>query len=104
MDEIPQYPRQKTTIPCADDKKFGVIEKLKERFINEYHRVDALDGVRVDLPNGWCLIRASNTEPKIRITCEGKTEEDSRKILDEFSGALKEEMVARDGGTAAEKR
>jgi phosphomannomutase len=103
VDEIPAYPRQKTTIPCADDRKFGVIEKLKERFINEYHRVDALDGVRVDLPNGWCLVRASNTEPKIRVTCEGKTEEDVRKILDEFSGALKEEMIARDGGTKAEK-
>jgi phosphomannomutase len=40
-----------------------------------------MDGVRVDLPNGWILIRPSNTSPIIRLT----TEADNETILQDLT-------------------
>jgi phosphomannomutase/phosphoglucomutase len=36
--------------------------------------------VRVDYPDGWFLVRASGTEPKVRVFSEGRTEETAKKL------------------------
>lgn len=71
--QIPSYPTKKEEIDCADEIKFIVIEQLKEKLSKEYEHVNTMDGVRVDLKNGWVLIRASNTSPIIRLTAEADT-------------------------------
>jgi phosphoglucosamine mutase len=40
------------------------------------------DGIRIVNEDGWCLIRASGTEPKIRITAEGKNSQKAKEILE----------------------
>ena len=49
-----------------------------------------MDGVRVDLANGWFLVRASGTEPLVRIYIEGKTEKDVELISKEFMPVIDE--------------
>ncbi len=44
--------------------------------------VTSLDGVKLNLADGWLLIRASGTEPKIRVTAEAKTEARVRQLYD----------------------
>jgi phosphomannomutase/phosphoglucomutase len=60
-------------IPCADDIKFNVVEKLTERLSSLYEAI-TIDGVRVVFPHGWGLFRCSNTQPVIVTRCEADTE------------------------------
>ncbi|MCK4714501.1 MAG: hypothetical protein KAT35_02925, partial [Candidatus Aenigmarchaeota archaeon] len=85
-DEVPIYPKKRINFDCPDQKKFQVIKSLQKRLPGEYQDVNTLDGVRVQLDNGWVLIRASNTSPLIRITGEASTENDLKELLDKFSG------------------
>lgn len=56
--------------PCPDDRKFGVIEELAADFKRRYQSID-IDGVRILFPDGWGLVRASNTNPYLTLRFEG---------------------------------
>ena len=55
------------------------LDKLKDKFINEY---DNLDGVSVTREDVWFNVRPSNTEPKIRINIEADTKEKLNETLE----------------------
>lgn len=69
LESIPEYPVKRDAFPCNDKKKamVKIAEKLKK-----LGEINTLDGIRVDLKDGWILVRPSGTEPKIRITVESK--------------------------------
>ena len=77
---------------CPDDKKFALIEKVRDYFAGEYKVVD-IDGVRVIFDDGWGLVRASNTQPMLVLRFEAKSEERLKEIQ-----KLVEEKVAEYGG------
>ena len=77
---------QRLEIDCSDEKKFRMVEKLKEKVLKLYEDVNTMDGVKIIFPDSWALIRASNTSPMIRLSIEAKSQE--------RFGALKEEMTA----------
>ncbi|MBQ7196053.1 MAG: phosphomannomutase, partial [Synergistaceae bacterium] len=52
------------------------------------HECSVIDGVRILYPDGWGLIRASNTQPVMVVRCEGKTEEALEKIMSEIKDLL----------------
>jgi phosphomannomutase len=72
--QIPMYPTKKEEIACADDIKFDVVKTLKQQLVKEFDQVNTMDGIRVDFPEGWVLIRPSNTSPIIRLTTEADNE------------------------------
>jgi phosphomannomutase len=49
-------------IPCADTRKFAVIDEVKARLKQTGAKVSDIDGVRVSTAEGWWLLRASNTQ------------------------------------------
>jgi phosphomannomutase/phosphoglucomutase len=76
-------------IQCDDDKKFGVVEEVKEYFKQHYEVID-VDGARILFPNGWGLVRASNTQDVLVMRFESDTQENLESIR-----ALVEEQVRR---------
>jgi phosphomannomutase/phosphoglucomutase len=60
-------------LETSDELKFEIVDKLREEFKKSYKVID-IDGVRVDFPDGWGLIRPSNTQPVLVLRFEAKTE------------------------------
>ena len=59
-------------IDCSDDQKFAIVAQVFEHF-RETHQVIDVDGVRVLFPQGWGLLRASNTQPVLVMRFEAAT-------------------------------
>lgn len=72
MAPVPIYPAtEEARVACPDAEKFAVVERIRDKALKEYEGL-TLDGVRILYPDGWGLIRASNTQPVITTRCEGK--------------------------------
>ena len=76
-------------VDCPDDVKFGVVERVKEHFRGLYKVID-VDGVRILFPQGWGLVRASNTQPVLVLRFEAGDSETLERYRKEV-----EEVVAR---------
>lgn len=75
IDALPNlHASEEMRIACADDKKFTVVEQLATHLAAEGATVNTLDGVRVSTPQGWWLLRASNTQAALVARCEGTTQ------------------------------
>jgi len=61
-------------VDCPEDKKFEVVRRAQAFFSSRYDAV-TVDGVRVVFPDGWGLVRASNTQPLLVLRFEAKTKE-----------------------------
>jgi phosphomannomutase/phosphoglucomutase len=82
--DLPRDPTKKEEIACADERKFDVVEQLKQQLTAEYPHVNTMDGVRVNLKNGWVLIRPSNTSPIIRLTVEADNDTVLKELTSQF--------------------
>ena len=71
-------------IPCADDKKFAIIDRLQQQFPDAI----ALDGVRVTTADGWWLIRASNTQAALSARAEASCAKSLTKVMHAMHTAL----------------
>jgi len=61
-------------IDCPEDRKFAIVDKATAHFSSKYP-VNTIDGVRMTFPQGWGLIRASNTQPVLVLRFEGHSPE-----------------------------
>lgn len=82
IDALPVlHTSEELRIPCSDDTKFDVIATIATELSQESSTVNMLDGVRVSTPDGWWLLRASNTQPALVARAEGHTPEGTRRLL-----------------------
>jgi len=76
---------QEIKVPTPDDIKFQVIDKVKEYCGLKKYPYLNIDGVRIENPTSWALIRCSNTGPNITLRFEATTKKELSKLQDEFT-------------------
>jgi phosphomannomutase len=69
----------KEKLACPSDKISVVLRMIRREYAD--YPIDARDGVKVTLPEGWFLVRGSNTEPIIRVVAEAERETQAREIV-----------------------
>lgn len=79
MDQFPRYTVVKENMVCPSDKIPAVLRMLRQEYGD--FPLDTRDGVKVTLPEGWFLVRGSNTEPIIRIVAESRSDVQAREIV-----------------------
>ncbi|MBE3555986.1 MAG: phosphomannomutase/phosphoglucomutase [Firmicutes bacterium] len=87
---IPHYfSTPETRVDCPDDVKFDVVARVQEHYRARYDVID-IDGARVLFPDGWGLVRASNTQPALVLRAESKTEEGLERIKRDLEETLRQ--------------
>lgn len=82
------YSTNEIKIPVTDENKFKIVDKVKEYSISKDYKIITIDGVRVEMPNSWALIRCSNTGPNLTVRYEATTEEELHRIENEFNNLI----------------
>jgi phosphomannomutase len=90
-DELPRYAIHKTKIELAPERVPAALDALEHHFSDA--TPDRLDGLRLDWlrPDGsgaWLLVRASNTEPVVRIIAEAPSAMEARRLCEEVSARI----------------
>ncbi len=94
LSDLPKtYRTPEIRVYCSDQVKFRIVEKVRRKLAEKYPIID-IDGVRAIFPDGWGLVRASNTQPVLVLRFEAKTEQALKEIESvvkaEIENAIKE--------------
>jgi phosphoglucosamine mutase len=84
LDAMPSYPIMRESFACGNAQETMAALGAE----------NPTDGIRISDDDGWCLIRASGTEPKIRITAEGKTRGHAKGMLQKARSMLSKGKTA----------
>lgn len=75
--------------PCDETRKFAVVDEVVARLKSNGADINDIDGARVTTPEGWWLLRASNTQDVLVARCEAESEEGLETLL----GYVKEQLA-----------
>lgn len=78
---LPRYEIVKTKMTLSPEKLDAGLAALRAHFQDA--QVDTLDGLRLDWPGRWLLVRASNTEPIVRAIAEAPTAAEAQRLCEE---------------------
>ena len=88
-DKLPQLVNTpELRFDCAEDRKFVVVEEVKARLKKAGAKLIDIDGVRVSTPDGWWLLRASNTQAVLVARCESANEAGLERLKGDLKAAL----------------
>ena len=86
--EIPQYYLKKIKLKANEKEKQTALSKIKNYALANHLDIIDLDGIRINFKDGWAIVRASGTEPVLRIFAEGSTKERAEEIINLISKKL----------------
>ncbi|HZN06110.1 MAG TPA: phosphoglucosamine mutase [Pyrinomonadaceae bacterium] len=79
LDTFPRYSIVKEKMECSSQRIPSVLRMLRQEYAN--FPIDSRDGVKVTMPEGWFLVRGSNTEPIIRVVAEARSQKTAGEIV-----------------------
>jgi phosphomannomutase len=85
-DELPRYEIVKSKIALSREKLSAAFAALEKHFTGA--KPDRMDGLRLDWPGKWFLVRPSNTEPIVRAFAEAPTAAEAERICGEAAQVL----------------
>ncbi len=95
--EVPEYITQRVNFTCKNEQKYQLIAQLgpilKAAF-SDYIDFSTVDGARLALKSGWLLVRASGTEPLLRLTVEGESAEAAKDITAKATALIQKQIEA----------
>ncbi|HEX9507088.1 MAG TPA: phosphomannomutase, partial [Myxococcales bacterium] len=72
--DVPKtYASPELRVDTVEERKFEIVKRATEVLRQAGYSIVDIDGVRVTFPDGWGLIRASNTQPLLVLRFEAKT-------------------------------
>ncbi|MEN6328550.1 MAG: phosphomannomutase/phosphoglucomutase [Syntrophomonas sp.] len=88
LSDVPKYfSTPEIRLPSSDEEKFSLVDQVLQHFRRYYEVID-VDGARILFPDGWGLVRASNTGPELIVRCEAESQAGLDEIKDELFGYL----------------
>lgn len=87
QDVPPAISTPEIRVECPEEIKFALVEEAKKE-LSKGNQAVGIDGVRVEFPDGWGLIRASNTQPALVLRFEAQSEERLNEIRSLVEGEL----------------
>ena len=85
--------------PCPEARKFAVVREVAERLRARGASMIEIDGVRVQQPEGWWLLRASNTQDVLVARAEARDEDGLARLKAELAGELAASGLALPAGS-----
>ncbi len=92
-DELPKYSMLKTKVELPPERLPAVLDLLIRQFPDA--KPDRLDGLRLVWPDRWLSLRASNTEPAVRLIAEARTPAEARRLCQEARALIAAETGQR---------
>ena len=97
MDAMPKsVATPELRFPVDEPRKFAIVEEVRDRLASDGAMVDATDGVRVSTPDGWWLLRASNTQDVLVARAEAMDEAGVERLVAQIDGQLAKSGVKRE--------
>jgi len=88
---VPVFQVLRRNIRCRNEIKHAVIERAADHLKASFpdcRDLSTVDGVRLTFEDGWVLVRASGTEPLVRLTVEGESLKVAEKIMEKAANVI----------------
>jgi phosphomannomutase len=92
ISELPRYHIVKDKIYCPAAKAYQAVNTIIHHFQGQRMTLDQTDGVRVDWPDAWVHVRASATEPLVRVIAEATTRAKALEIAADVGKIIQEKV------------
>src|SRR5438874_1539319 len=84
----PVFNTPELRIPCEEERKFAIVEEVRERLRKRGAEMVEIDGVRVRTADGWWLLRASNTQAVVTARAEASTDDGLIRLKEQLATEL----------------